>query len=114
MQSPGTINLLLYVIVSGLQADKLTRQLAQNNFYFTKIDSSGGIIQEPMVCLLIGLDTARKPALIDLVNECCRPYRHYIPTQMAPQPGYAELPMIEAQLGGAIIYSMNVERFEQF
>ena len=113
MISPGSVNQLLVIIVSGLQADKLMKQLTQQGFYFTKIDSSGGMLQESMVCLLVGLNNQRVAELLDLIGECCQSYRQYIPTQMSISPDYGHVPMIEAQVGGATIFSMNIERFEQ-
>ncbi len=113
MTPPGDINQLALIIVSGFQAGELTQRLTQSGFYLTKIDSSGGVIQEPTVCILIGLSRERLPALIELIHACCQPHRQYIPTNMNIQPGYTNYPMIEAQIGGALVYLMNVERFEQ-
>ena len=62
---------------------------------------------------LIGLNQARMPSLLELVQKCCQPFTQYIPTQLNSQSGYPSMSMIEAQVGGALIYSINVERFEQ-
>ena len=113
MASPGVIDQLCVIIVSGSQAVPLMKHLIQNGFYYTIIDSSGGVIQEPMVCLLIGLDSSRLTPLLELVHQNCGPYRQFIPTQMNVQPGYTQPTMIEAQMGGALVYSMCVERFIQ-
>jgi uncharacterized protein YaaQ len=110
----GKIDQLAFVAVSGSQAGDLMQNLTKNGFYFTKIDSSGGIIQEPMVCLLIGFDKSRKEDLMKLSRKYCQPHKQYIPANMSIQPGYAnQIPMIEAQMGGAVIHLLNVERFEQ-
>ena len=110
----GKIDQLALVDVSGSQAGELMQQLTKNGFYFTKIDSSGGIIQEPMVCLLIGFDKGRKDDLLKISRKYCQPHKQYIPANMSIQPGYTnQIPMIEAQMGGAIIHLLNVERFEQ-
>jgi len=111
---PGDpVNLLVILIISGRQSADLTAQLVREKFYFTQIDSSGGVVQEPTVSLLIGLNDTRMDRLIQLVNECCKPYQEYIPVTITLQPGIPPLPMIEAQMGGALVYSMAVERFEQ-
>ncbi len=113
MTEPSQINQLIMIVVAGSQAGELTQQLTQNGFYYTKVDSSGGIIQEPLLCLFIGLDKERLATLMSIVRHCCKPYRQYIPTTLPTQPGPILPPMIEAQIGGATIYSMDVERFEQ-
>jgi len=48
-----------------------------------------------------------------LVRKNCHHYTEFIPSQgvMPPQP--SAIPMVEAELGGAMIYMMNVVRFEQ-
>jgi uncharacterized protein YaaQ len=110
---PNTVNLLFVVIVNGLQAEKLRKALSEKKFYFTVIDSSGGFLQEPTTCLLIGLDKARRDELIALTEAHCKPFRQYIPTQMNVPADFTQIPMIEAQMGGAVMFSMNVERFIQ-
>ncbi len=110
----GIIDQLAIVAVSGSQAGDLMNSLSKNGFYFTKIDSSGGIIQEPMVCLLIGFDKTRKDELMKLSRKYCQPHKQYIPANMSIQPGYTnQIPMIEAQMGGAVIHMLEVERFVQ-
>jgi uncharacterized protein YaaQ len=113
MNSPATIDQLVIIIVSGLQVERLMKSLIKAGFYCTRIDNSGGIVQDPAVCLLVGLNQARLASLSALVREYCRSFRKYIPTQFNEPAGYGPLPLIEAQVGGALIYSMNVERFEQ-
>ncbi len=114
MKSPATeINQLAILVVSGYQSDDLMQHLVEQRFYFTKIDSSGGMLNEPAVCLLLGLNKSRLPLLVDLIQKCCQPYTQYIPTQLNSQSGYPSMSMIEAQVGGGLIYTLNVERFEQ-
>jgi len=110
---PSPVNLLLIIIVNGLQAEKLMKHLSQEKFYFTKIDSSGGFLHEPVLCLLVGLNHARLDELTGLLQQDCQPYRQYIPTQMSLPTDYTQIPMIEARMGGAVVCSMNLERFIQ-
>jgi uncharacterized protein YaaQ len=111
--SPQSVQHVLVIMVNGLQAEKLMKRLSAARIYFTQIDSSGGVLQEPTLCLLVGLDSSRLPDVSAILEECCQPYRQYIPTQMTLPADYTQVPMIEAQMGGATVYSMNVERFIQ-
>jgi uncharacterized protein YaaQ len=99
--------------VSGSQEDKLFTHLIKEKFTFTVIKSTGGMIQEPEVCLLIGFHNERLPILLDVVRANCRPYRKYISTRGFMQGEMAGPPMLEAELGGARFFMMNVMRFEQ-
>jgi uncharacterized protein YaaQ len=108
------VNQLVFIVVSERQADELLKALVKERFYFTKIDSSGMIFQEPTLCLLIGLNSTRRDALMELVGQCCRPFEEYIPVQFNAPAGFPPMSMIEARAGGALVYVLDVERFEQF
>jgi uncharacterized protein YaaQ len=113
MKSASEINQLAILIVSGRQVSELMQHLSKHGFYFTIIDSSGGVLQEPTVCLIIGLNNSRLTPLLRLVRKYCQPQTQYIPAQMNVQPGFPAFPMIEAQVGGALVYVVNVESFYQ-
>jgi uncharacterized protein YaaQ len=104
---------LAILTVSGTQVEGLCEQLAQEKLFFTLINSTGGILQEPEVSLLVGFPSDRLPVLLEVVRKNCRPYRQYISTGGLVQGEMAGLPMLEAELGGARFYLMDVERFEQ-
>ena len=110
----GSIDRLVILIVSGRQAGDLRHNLRQEGFYFTQVDSTGGLLQEPTECLFIGLNNDRLSNLLDLVRRCCKPQKEYIPAQLHVQPASLPLPMIEAQIGGALVCVLTVSRFEQF
>ena len=105
---------LLLLTVSGSQTEPLLKRLKQEEFNFTVIDSAGGVMQEPATCLLIGFHHERLPVVLNIVRETCHPYRQYIPAQGFLPGESASLSMVEASLGGALVYMMDVERFEQF
>ena len=112
MTSYESVNQLVVVTVTGEQVGDLTRRLTQDGFHVTQVDQ-GGLFQEIPVSLLIGLDRADFSRLLAHVRECCRTRKRFIPAQ-------SEMPwlegvgmMIEAEVGGAMIYALDVERFEQ-
>ena len=108
-----SLDRLVILTVFDSQADPLMKQLTREDFHFTVINSTGGVMQEAVICFLVGFFHERMPVLLEIVRNKCRPYRKYIPTQSLLPGELANLPMLEAQLGGALIYMMNVERFEQ-
>lgn len=110
----STVNQIVFIIVSERQAEDLLQALVKEHFYFTKIDSSGLVFQEPNLCLLIGLNSTRLNTLTDLVKQYCQPYEEYVPVQFNLSTGMPPLSMIEARAGGALVYVLDVERFEQF
>ncbi len=109
----NTVNQLYFVTVSGRQSDDLMRKLREAGFYFTQIDSSGSPLQEPTVCLLIGLNQSQTERLMAVIRKACRRRQEYVPVQITPIAGLPPVPMIEAQIGGALVCGVEVERFIQ-
>jgi uncharacterized protein YaaQ len=107
------IDLLLLIIVSQSQSNKLMANLNKQHFFFTVIDSSSSLFHEPTVCLLMGLNHSRMETLDRLINKFCKPYKKYVPVQMRSFGEFSQLPMIETIEGGATLYGMPVEYFEQ-
>ncbi len=113
MNSKSSVDQLALVVVSGRQADELMRQLVQARFYFTKIDSSGQLLQESTVCLLIGFSSNQLERLMGVIRVACHLRQEYVPTQLTMTNSLPPLTMIEAQVGGALVYVMDVEQFIQ-
>ncbi len=114
MESNNPIDLLVVVIVSGEQVGKLVQQLVKQQFYFTRVDSTSALSPESTVFLLAGIASSRKPALVKLIERCCKPSQRYIPTGLGNYVVQATPTMIEAQVGGALVYTLEVEHFERF
>jgi uncharacterized protein YaaQ len=107
------IDLLILVIVSQSQSKKLMSNLNKEHFFFTIIDSSSSLFHEPTVCLLMGLNQTRLDTLNRLIDRYCRPYRKLIPLQMHRIGELGSMPLIESLEGGATLYGLPVEYFEQ-
>ncbi len=116
--SPNSVNIseidqLVMVIVASAQAGTLMDKLSQKKFSFTKVDSSGGFLHEATLCLLVGLNHERRPALVELIQQHCHRRKVYIPAHMDVTQIQGQPLMIEAEIGGATMFTLNVERFEQ-
>lgn len=107
------INRLAIATVAGSQADELTRTLVKEGFYVTEIASTSGFFQEATVSLLIGLEESRLPRLLHLIRTLCRPYVRYVPVHLEVAMAEVQPLMMETQVGGATVFVLNVERFEQ-
>jgi uncharacterized protein YaaQ len=113
LASASKINQLVVVIAIADQINALAKKLNQANFYFTRIDSTSVLVEDPTVCLLIGIDSQRHAELMVLIEAACQPRSKFIPTGFEPQMMQMHLqPLIEAQIGGAIVYTLDVDYFE--
>lgn len=107
------IDRLVLLNVTSSQSKKLMDKLNKNQFYFTIIDSTNSLFHEPSVCLVLGLNHDRMPILEELVKKYCQPFSKFVPVQMQAVNGLTSLPVIESEEGGATLYSLFVEYFEQ-
>ncbi len=107
------VNQLVIATVAGGQAGDVIRTLVEEGFHVTQIDSTSGLLQEATVSLLIGLDQARLPRLLERLRSLCRPYTRYLPVHLEVTIAEVQPMMIETQVGGATVFVLNVERFEQ-
>jgi uncharacterized protein YaaQ len=110
----SSLDRLAILTASGSQLEALMKELSQHNFQFTTLHSSGGVMQEAQVSMLVGFRHERLEVLMEVVRKSCETYRSFIPTQGFPPGPLDNLSLVEAQLGGAQVCMMNVERFEQF
>ena len=113
MTAGRVVNQLAIATVSGAQAGALTDRLTRDGFTVTQVDSSGGILYEATVSLLIGFNQARLSRLLDHVRECCPTRRRFIPAHVEAPLLEIQPVLIEAEVGGATVYVLDVERFEQ-
>lgn len=113
MASQAHVDQLVIATVAGAQAGALSDRLVQDGFYTTQIDSSGGILYEATVSLLIGLESTRLQRLLEHLRECCRTHRRYIPAHVEAPLLEIQPVMIEAEVGGATVYVLDVTHFEQ-
>jgi len=114
MNTHPRINKLLVVSVFGETLAALREQLVKSRFYFTQIESSGGIIQKETASLLIGIPDSREEELMRLIRKKCKRRKTFVPARMeaAIMPGMPV--MLEGEAGGALVYTLDVEHFEQF
>ncbi len=114
MSANRDINLLAIVIAASEQINELTQELIKGGFYFTRIDSSGGILERATISLLIGINNIRLDALMRIIRSCCHTRIKFIPARVEAPLMQGQPLMIEAEVGGATVYCVEVERFEQF
>lgn len=112
MTTPSVDQIVL-ATVSGDQTDELIQHLTQDGFYVTVVDSRGGLLDERLSTLLIGLHHTRRGVLLGRLREECRTRRRLIPAQLETPLASAQTLMIEADTGGATIYLFDVDHFEQ-
>lgn len=106
---------LLVMIVADADADALVRALVQRRHAATKIGSSGGFLRRGNTTLLCGVPAGAVDDVLALVARLC-PARSELLT-LGALPLAGEVPFVtepvEVRVGGAVVFVLNVERFER-
>ena len=113
MADPETINQLVIAVVSSEDLGELAQQLIRSGYYFTRVTSYGGILSDEIVSLLVGINSYRHDALLELISSCCHTRVKYV-SAVEQSMFQGHRLMIEAEAGGAMIYTFEVEQFVQF
>jgi uncharacterized protein YaaQ len=112
---PPNAQKLLVIISSDADADGLIRALVQRGHAATKIGSSGGFLRRGNTTLLCGVPAVAVDEVIGLVRTMCPARSELLTLSALPLAG--EVPFVtepvEVRVGGAVVFVLNVERFER-
>lgn len=108
-------NRLVIAIVQDEDAPTLSDALVARGYRATRMSTVGGFLRKGNATIMIGLNEHQIPELLALIRHTCRTRMAFLtatyPVEMA-EPFLAE--PIEVQVGGAVVFILNVERFEPF
>ena len=104
--------ILLIAVVQAQDVESATNALNKMNLTVTRLPSVGGFLGRRNATLLIGLPKSKEQAAMKTLNYSCRQRVEYIavPLESAPLPLPAPTPIT---IGGATVFSLNVEHFEE-
>lgn len=110
MENP--IHLLLMVVVQEQDLDPATTAVQKCGAAVTYLSSAGGFLGRRNATLLIGLPESKEQEVLSVLKETCRQRVEYmtIPLEGSPMPMPAPVPVT---VGGATVFALPVERFEQ-
>jgi uncharacterized protein YaaQ len=103
---------LLVAIIQDQDSARLSEQLVDKGFRSTKLSSTGGFLRAGNTTLLIGVEEPQVDEVISIIQQTC-PTREQLVSPLTGAEalgGYAPMP-IAVQVGGAIIFVLNVEQF---
>ncbi len=107
---------LVITIVHDRDKNRIAEALLRNGFKFTKIGSTGGFLREGNVTLLIGVEDKELDKLMQVIGEGCKTREQFVnvlPPDAAPVGTFMPSP-VKVLVGGAVVWVVNVERFERF
>ncbi|OGO43452.1 MAG: hypothetical protein A2Z04_06330 [Chloroflexi bacterium RBG_16_57_9] len=107
---------LIVSIIHSDDAGDLVTALGQAGFQSTIISTTGGFLREGNATVLIGVADEKLEDVLEIIHQNCHARPRYInPLPPIVEPGELHLPQpVEVQVGGAIVFVINVERFERY
>ncbi|MCL6633050.1 MAG: cyclic-di-AMP receptor [Alicyclobacillus herbarius] len=107
---------MVIAVVQDKDSPKLAQNLVKHDFRATKLASTGGFLHAGNTTFLIGVDDHQVENVLDVIRHSCRS-REQVVTPMATLgsqlESYVPYP-VSVQVGGATVFVLDVERFEQF
>lgn len=106
------IKLLMLAVVQEQDQETAAHALEQLDLPVVFFSSAGGFLGRRNATLLIGLREGREEAAVKSLEESCRQRIEYLtlPLEGSPLPMPAPVPIT---VGGATIFALPVERFEE-
>ena len=103
---------LLIAVVQSQDAENAQLALVKLNVSVTRLPSTGGFLGRRNATLLIGFKRGREQDVTQALQDNCRQRIEYIavPLESAPLPLPAPTPIT---IGGATIFSLEVEHYEE-
>lgn len=106
---------LVVAIVQDEDADNLVAALLEQSFRVTRIASTGSLLRTGNSSLLSGVQDWEVPRVISIISQVCRRRQQVVvPYSPALEPGLLYLAdHFEVEVGGAVIFVLDVARFER-
>jgi len=109
---------LILAIMQGEDYDETVKDLNQNGFFVTMLNTTGGFLRKRSVTAMIGVDEGRLEEVLEILKRCAGRRRTTI-YQNTTIPHGGSMPVIqtyptEMDLGGVTVFIMDVHRMEKF
>lgn len=105
---------LLIAIVQDQDAPSLTSALLERGFRVTTIATTGGLLRQGQTTLISGIDDDRVDEWLAIAEETCQ--RRMVPLVLGGDPElypWYSPELLEVEVGGAVVFVVNVDRFER-
>ncbi len=106
---------LIVAILQDRDADAVIGALTKSGRRVTRIGTTGGLLQQGLSTLLIGNADSAVRDTIAAIRLHSRRRTMFMPLAVgAGDPAYALSDQVEIEIGGAVMFVLDVEHFEQF
>lgn len=107
---------MVMAVVQDKDSPRLAQNLVKQGIRATKLASTGGFLHAGNTTFMIGVDDDKVQEVLELIRTSCRS-REQVVTPMSPMgsqlESYVPYP-VTVQVGGATVFVLDIQRFEQF
>ncbi|KHF38042.1 MULTISPECIES: cyclic-di-AMP receptor [Halalkalibacter] len=107
---------LIMAVIQDKDSNRLSDALVKADYRATKLASTGGFLKAGNTTFLIGTEDENIEDVMSIIKENCKS-RDQLVAPISPMGGNADsyVPYpVEVQVGGATVFVLPVEQFEQF
>lgn len=105
---------LILATIQDQDADVIVQALNAKKFRVTRIGSTGGFLHQGNTTLLSGVEDHEVDSVLATLGEHGHRRTQLIPSPMGAMPnGMAFYNYVEVPIGGATVFILDVEHFEQ-
>ena len=104
---------LVLAIVQDDDAFDLIEDLNDKGFRVTKLATTGGFLKSGNTTLMIGVEAEQVDDVINIIEEVCKKRKQVVSTQpgLSGESGmYMPFPL-EVEVGGATIFTLDIDKF---
>jgi uncharacterized protein YaaQ len=107
---------LVVAIVQDVDSKGVLDALVAEGYRATRISTTGGFLVRGNATILLGVEDEKLPSVLDILRDHCHARREFVspvvPLSEAAAARHWVQPL-EVEVGGATVFVMDVERFEQ-
>lgn len=102
---------LIIAIVNNDDANKVQKSLVKNQFFATRLSTTGGFLKAGNVTFLIGVNDEKVPEVLEIVETHSKKRTKLVPNTIVNEFGsFSALP-IQVEVGGATVFILTVDQF---
>jgi uncharacterized protein YaaQ len=105
---------LLIATIQDQDTDRVIGGLTEQSYRVTRIGTTGGFLQQGNTTLLIGVDDSQVEPVMSILRNLSQRRTQYMPMATGAAPnGVAMYSYVEVEVGGATVFILDVDLFEQ-
>ena len=105
---------MIIAIISNDDANRIQKIFVENGIIATRLAATSGFLRARNATFLIGVDESRVDLTLNLIEQYTKKRKATVPNTIVNEFGaFSSLP-IEVEVGGAVCFIIDVEKYKKF